>query len=278
MKYLFLALILLFLPSVYADVKEAEKFANEFLIKVKTGKAKELEQMWTHPSDVTKERIPVFLKNLEPFKDLKLKSAKGSISSAFGQNFFRFLSFELKTANETTLVFRFERVISAKGKWRITGDLPDSFFVETKDRNRYLIGCEGKEKSIQTAMSSFAEITTHAMGSQVISMVCFTCCPSDFKNKYMEIDFKQKHLKGGIIGLPWRKLTEKQALKRENLKLKSVKDLSKTEIIATFASSTHEISGPMVLENNRWLFTMGKAQVYLIKDGKKSLVNLDKLL
>ena len=277
MKYCLLAIVFLLISNVYADVKEAEKFANEFLSKVKTGKSVELEKMWTHPSETTKERIPVFLKSLEQFKELKLKSATGIFRSAFGQNFFRFLSFELETADEKLLVFRFERVISFKGNWRITTDIPDSFFVETKDRNRYLIGCESKEKSIQTAMSSFAEITTHAMGSQVISMVCFSCCPSDFKEKYLEIDFSEKHLKGGIVGLPWRKLSEKQALKRENLKLKSVKDISKTEIIATFVTSTHEISGPMILENNRWLFALGKAEVYQIKDGKKTIVDLSKL-
>ena len=77
-------------------------------------------------------------------------------------------------------------------------------------------------------------------------------CIESFEENYKKVSFEEKHLKGGLIGIPWNKLSQKQGLKREELKLTKVEDINETKIIATFTSSTHEIKGPMALENNRW--------------------------
>ena len=310
MKFLILSIFLTILPTTYSQVKETDKIAKSFIEKLDSGKldsvlsmyltAKDIKQQLENPPagapvppkemipkilkrfedmDVkNSERIATFLKEYKKMGPLKFKEASGGIAkSPQGRHipFFRII-FETKDKKELSLDMGTAAEI--KGQWKFVKEFPDAIFIKQgQGQLPIVIGLESKKNSIQTAVATFSTLTNGSMGSQLISMVCNACCVRGFEDKYKKVSFEERHLKGGFIGIPWNKLTQKQKLKREELKLVAVKDLSETEIIATFRSATHEISAPMTVERNRWLFTLGKAEVFLIQNGKKAPVDLGQL-
>lgn len=308
MKRILISLIFFFVYTLHADNTEAEKIAKQFLTSLNSDNSDELLKMFitvehikkkfenpagpgpVPPKEMipkilkpfeeaeskNKERIPRFLEEFKKLENFKYKEVEGDARKTPRGQVIQSLRLIFESKEKDSFSLDLGTAVEIEGQWFIK-DFPDSIFIKRMNQTPLCIGFESKNNAIQTSMNSFSEITNGAMGSQLISIVCLSCGPAGFEEKFKKISFEEKHLKGGILGLPWRALTEKQALKREELKLKSVKDINETEIIATFASTSHEISGPMVLEHGRWLFTMGKAEVYLLKDGKKTLVDLSSL-
>ena len=177
-----------------------------------------------------------------------------------------------------------ESVMVKNGKVIFMQGFPDSFrtvnidYPKVKNEKLNIIGCMSKEDSIQTSADSFLTITTTSYGSAVMEMIAVSCCVDGFKKKYYEIDFEEKHLKGGFVGLPWNKF-DKLGLDLKKITYKSSKEISPMEISATFKSGSMEIVAPMKLENGRRLFTLGKAHVYKVKDdNKREEVDLNKLI
>jgi len=277
MKLFLISLFLISTPTLFAADLDPNAFAKDFLAKIKVGKISHFEKMWIIQSENTKERLPRFLEEIKKFKNLKFKSAKGRVSHFLGAPYFSYVDVRYSIDDKRTLIINFDKISSPGGQWQFNSDFPDLLFIEDDKRDREVIGLESKEKSIKSSMNSFITISTTSYGSQVFAMVCMSSCVSTFESQFKKVSFDEKHLKGGIIGIPWNKLEKAQNFDRKDLKLKSVEDINKTKITATFKSPTHEIVGPMVYEKGRWLFTMGKAEVYLIKDGKRTLVDLGKL-
>ena len=309
MKFLLPSLLFLFFHSLQADNTQADTIAKKFIKSIESNKLEDVLKMYITTEEIKKqlenpppgapvppkelipkilkrfqdldsknnERIPNFLKEFKKLKGFNYKEASGDVRKTPEGNMIPFLKIVFESKEKETFSLDLGTVAEINGEWKFVKEFPDLMFIKRVNNPPLSIGFESKNSSIQTTMTTFSEITNGAMGSHLITIVCQSCGPKGFKEKFMKINHEEKHLKGGILGIPWHTLTEKQGLKREKLKLKSVKDISETEVIATFASSTHEIVGPMVLENNRWLFAMGKAQVYILKDGKKTSVDLSKL-
>jgi len=132
-------------------------------------------------------------------------------------------------------------------------------------------GCSNS--NLQSTMDEFIQINTTMSGSQTRAIVNMSCCVTSFKNDVKGLSLNKRLTDGGLSYAPYRFISENHGYDFKATKLKSQKQISDAKVEVTFGTDTHEIVGPMELENGKWLFCIGPVKVYKLVDGEKELID-----
>ena len=133
------------------------------------------------------------------------------------------------------------------------------------------IGCQSMK--VESTMDEFIEITSTMYGSAVNTFVEEFCCVKSFPEDIEKMSLNTRLTTGGFKYAPYRFLSQNQGLDVKAIKLKSIKQINSTRLEATFGTGTHDLVGPMQLENDKWLFCVGPVKVYQLIDGKRKPVD-----
>lgn len=138
--------------------------------------------------------------------------------------------------------------------------------------NFLLTSCSEKYSSASKTMKNFIDISNSMAGSVTVDIKIKECCVQRYKEESSKADLDDRYVNWGLVFAPFAYLEAKEGFKLEEIKFISAKEVSPNKILATFGTKSHEIVGPMELENGKWLFTMGNVKVFKIQNGKKTLI------